>query len=80
MGQQARRWPGRWLSGIAARVASGGRAAVHEDWERYPTEPLEPSYYAQLLATASAMSEEEQRARAMCVPHRTARRPHATAT
>ena len=40
---------------------------------RYPAEPLEPSYYAQLLATASSMSEEEQRARAVMEPRETPR-------
>ena len=40
---------------------------------RYPAEPLQPSYYAQLLATAVSMTEEEQRARALMEPRETPR-------
>ena len=66
---QARRKVGALLH----RFASGGRPAVTEQWMRYPAEPLEPSYYAQLLASAAGMSEEEQRARAMMEPRETPR-------
>ena len=61
------------MGSLVGRLANGGRQPVAEHWMRYPAGPLEPSYYAHLLATASSMSEEEQRARAMMEPRETPR-------
>jgi hypothetical protein len=52
---------------------SGGKPPVPEQWLRYPSAPLDPSYYQQLLATAASMTESEQRARAMMEPRATPR-------
>ena len=70
----------RLVGSLFGRLANGGRQAVSEHWMRYPAEPLEPAYYAQLLATAVAMSEEEQRARAMMEPRETPRPGKAAAS
>ena len=53
LGHQARRFMGSFVS----RIANGGRNNVHENWMRYPGEPLEPSYYAKvrLMLTAQAV-------------------------
>ena len=58
------------------RTIANGKPPVQEHWLRYPTAPIDPSYYIQLLATASSMSEEEQRARAMIEPRATPRGDH----
>ena len=63
----------RFMGSMAARLVNGGQKKVQEHWMRYPSQPLEPSYYAQLLATAASMDEEEQRARAMMEPRATPR-------
>ena len=63
----------RLIGGFFRNFTSGGKPPVHEEWMRYPAVPLEPTYYATLLATASSMSEEEQRARAMIEPRATPR-------
>ena len=68
-GAQARRVVGTFFRNFA----TGGKPPVHEQWLRYPSAPLDPAYYQQLLATASSMSEAEQRARAMIEPRATPR-------
>lgn len=53
----------------------GGRIQPPEQWMRYPGAPLDPSYYAQLLALDAAMSAEEEAARDLLQPepsHRSA--------
>jgi len=64
---------GRFISGLAARFANAGATRVDERWVRYPAAPLVPSYYAQLLATASGMSDEERMARELIEPRATPR-------
>lgn len=54
----------RFLGTFANRLVNGQKK-VQENWLRYPALPLEPTYYAQLLATAVSMTEAEQRTRAM---------------
>lgn len=61
----------RWLGSLAQRVS--GHKVVHEHWMRYPALPLEPGYYAQLLATATSATEDEQRTRAIMEPQPTPR-------
>ena len=63
----------RRVGSLIGRLNNGGRQPVSEHWMRYPAEPLQPSYYAQLLATAVSMTEEEQRARALMEPRETPR-------
>jgi len=63
----------RFIAGVASRLASGGKIKVEENWMRYPAQPLVPSYYAQLLATASQYSEEEKAARELIEPRATPR-------
>ena len=46
----------------------GGRIKVSEQWMRYPGAPLDPSYFTQLLAMATSMSPEEERARELLEP------------
>ena len=60
-----------WLGSLAQRVS--GHKVVHEHWMRYPALPLEPGYYAQLLATATSATEDEQRTRAIMEPQPTPR-------
>lgn len=59
----------RVLSGLAARFANGGRARVEEHWVRYPAAPLTPSYYAQLLATATSQTWDEVATRELTEHH-----------
>lgn len=64
----------RLIGTLFRNFGSGGKPPVHEHWNRYPVSPLDPSYYQQLLATASSMSEAEQRARALIEPRATPRK------
>jgi len=64
---------GKFLSGLAAKFANAGATRVDEHWVRYPAAPLVPSYYAQLLATASGMTDEERMARELIEPRATPR-------